>query len=110
MIETMPSRNKPAVSKPTVSTLSRTMFSFVPHVIVEKLRAEGTIVFLGQIPDLADMYSVPVFLSTISGYLLGQDIQPSTTSHRVKLMVQDTQSCSVLPTNGSQHKLPNCLQ
>src|SRR3954468_7753991 len=42
------------------------------------------------------MYSVSTFLSTLPGYLLDQGSQPSSTSHRQKLTMQDTQSCPVL--------------
>src|SRR4051812_1926246 len=42
------------------------------------------------------MCSVSTFLSTLPVYLLSQDSQPSTTSHRQKLTMQDTQSCPVL--------------
>ena len=58
---------------------------FCLHGMVGKLRAEGTSTFRDKVPSTADMYSVPAFLGTLPGYLLGQDIQPSSTSHRQKL-------------------------
>src|SRR3954464_15185505 len=50
------------------------------------------------------MYSVSAFLCTLLGYLLSQGNQPSSTSHRQKLTMQDTQSCPVCRRDGFQHK------
>src|SRR4051812_46734277 len=49
------------------------------------------------------MYSIPQYAIGISP---GQDIQPSTTSHRVKLTVQDTQLCAVRPWMDSSTSYP----
>src|SRR3954464_734281 len=79
---------------------------FCLHLIVRKLRAEGTSAFREKVPGTADMYSISSFLSTLPGYFLGQDSQPSTTSHRQKLTTQDAQSCSVRHMDGFQHQIP----
>src|SRR3954468_3396876 len=56
------------------------------------------------------MCSVSTFLGTLPGYLLDQDSQPSSTSHRQKLTMRNTQSCPVCRRDGFQHKPSGHLQ
>src|SRR3954467_11074575 len=56
------------------------------------------------------MCSVSIFLGTLPGDLLGQVIQPSSTSHPQKLTMQQTQSCPVCHRDGFQHSPSGHLQ
>src|SRR3954468_24178184 len=56
------------------------------------------------------MCSVSTILGTLPGCLLGQYIQPSSTNHRQKLTMQDTQSCPVCHRDRFQHKPSGHLQ
>ena len=46
---------------------------FCLHLIVRRLRAEGTSAFRDKVPGTANMYNISAFLSTLPGYLHGQD-------------------------------------
>src|SRR4051812_11185184 len=56
------------------------------------------------------MFSVSTFPHTLPGYLLSEGNQSSSTSHRQKLTMQGTQSCSVRHRDRFQHKPSGHLQ